>query len=145
MRGSDSLPRVDGGRSRGWWAVEARIDRDYRKRTLNLHALGFRDYSDYLASPLWREIRERRMAESPLCYCCGRPVAVLHHRDYSAATLQGRRPHALVSLCRRCHTAAEFAQGRKVCLAVANRRVEQIRSYFRRRALTAALDRARAE
>lgn len=111
---------------------------DYRKREANVHMMGFRSYREYLDSPLWAAVRRTVLALRPECYGCGRKAYEVHHQDYRRQTLEGGALHRLTSVCRRCHGEAEVAMGRKVCIAVANRRLEQIRVRNRRLALEAA-------
>jgi hypothetical protein len=84
--------------------------RSYRQRLNCLRALGFDDYDAYLASPLWRSIRLRKLEEfKRQCFGCGAEgCSQVHHADYSFETLTGNRPERLFVVCDACHEAAEF-------------------------------------
>lgn len=78
----------------------------YRERDNNLVAMGFKNYRQYLASGLWRQIRARVQGE---CLRCGRPRTCVHHASYDIETMKGERIDTLVPACRRCHEQAEKA------------------------------------
>lgn len=62
----------------------------YRRRNAVLKGLGFDSYVEYLASPLWAEIRERKLdSEGRRCFACGKPATQVHHGNYEEETLTG--------------------------------------------------------
>jgi len=83
-------------------AHKAAALRTYARRNRLLASLGFvapkgsglTEYDVYLASPLWAEIRERKLASQvqnglPVCFACGKPANQVHHGDYEIGTLVG--------------------------------------------------------
>lgn len=67
------------------------------------------DYELYLASDLWKTIRERVWVRDGLaCRVCNSRAEVVHHTSYDRDVLDGNRDEALVSLCHDCHSAIEF-------------------------------------
>ena len=70
-----------------------------------LAELGFRNYAEYLASPLWRSIRQRVYeAKGDDCQVCGVSRAVeINHERYDRNTLTGKTLKYLVPVCRHCH------------------------------------------
>jgi|694.fasta_scaffold01126_10 hypothetical protein len=82
---------------------------------LNSFPNGIRTYAEYLASPLWHSIRARvRIRDQHTCQCCGREAVCVHHIDYHAKTLRGKRLTSLISLCGECHADVEWAGGKRV-------------------------------
>lgn len=70
----------------------------YRRRNRVLAGLGFvppkesglTEYDIYLASPLWAEIREHKLAaEERQCFACGKLATQVHHGNYAQETLTG--------------------------------------------------------
>lgn len=83
--------------------------RDYSARARNLRVLGFKTYAEYLASPLWKAIRERVFGEKGRqCLCCGRAATQVHHNNYDLWVLSGEQLWGLVPLCGGCHQRIEF-------------------------------------
>lgn len=70
-----------------------------------LRSLGFGSYSEYLASPLWRSIRQRVYeAKGRVCVSCEINAAEdIHHDRYDRDTLVGKTLKYLRPLCRHCH------------------------------------------
>lgn len=70
-----------------------------------LKHLGFQDYASYQRSDLWKEIRLRVFAlRGSVCQQCKTSQArVVHHTEYSLATLQGLTIETLQPLCVACH------------------------------------------
>ena len=83
----------------------------YTERNEILKALGFRDYKMYLRSPLWKEIRQRKISINPECYGCGRGdsgiILQVHHSEYTLLNLSGKSLDGLFTVCSRCHHFAE--------------------------------------
>ena len=72
-------------------------------------ALGFRSYQSYLASPLWRAIRNDELRKAGgLCAACGHRTRTVHHRDYRPRVLRGEDRAALIALCQRCHDKLHY-------------------------------------
>jgi len=73
--------------------------RAYKARNRILKAMGYASYDEYLASPLWREIHERKLErEGRRCFACGRTANQVHHGDYLVGTLTGPSEAALEKL-----------------------------------------------
>ena len=101
---------------------------EYRERDRVLGALGFGSYDEYLTSPLWRDIRLRKLKEDGHCYGCGRPGCwQVHHADYSRETLLGESLIGLRTICDGCHRWAEFFGGCKLSPSQATGRLEKRR------------------
>lgn len=76
--------------------------------------LGFRDYADYLASPVWRAVKARYRASGMPHECmCGERDVQLHHLTYDRVG-GDERNEDLVPLCRRCHAMAHSLEARGV-------------------------------
>ena len=103
--------------------------RAYGARRRVLMALGFDSYDSYLASDLWRRIRNAKLeAEGRICYGCGAPdCRQVHHGDYERATLEGKAPHRLMVVCDSCHEASEFIGKMKLSPAEATAELRKIR------------------
>jgi hypothetical protein len=96
----------------------------YDRRKEVLLAMGFQSYREYLASGLWVRTREKQLSSQPWCTGCGRKASQVHHLCYDKATMQGRRPSGLVSVCGRCHMTSEFDSiGTKLSIDEANKRL----------------------
>lgn len=85
----------------------------YQIRDETLRREGFRTYSEYLASDLWRKIREVVISKAKGCAVCGGKRQHVHHRDYSRETLLGMRTDLFAVLCSHCHKVIEYAAGQK--------------------------------
>lgn len=81
-----------------------------QRKTLHGHALnnvakslGFRRYSEYLASALWNSIERRVIESQPCCAHCGESSsrAFLLRHDY--ATLRGDTLGCIMALCEGCY------------------------------------------
>lgn len=115
----------------------------YRRRNKVLAGLGFASYEEYLASPLWAAIRERKLAaEGRRCFACGKVATQVHHGDYREPTLAGPtagitgRPEAwtnwlaqaeLYAVCATDHEWAERFLGEKLPPATATKRLKNRR------------------
>lgn len=95
-------------KDRGRLDPQARMRRIYDARDGVLRSMGFRDYRDYLASPLWREIRARVLRKRPECRLCGGTATQVHHTKYLKGDLYGTRLDNLIPLCGGCHRRIEF-------------------------------------
>ena len=81
----------------------------YESRGFALLEIGFRSYSAYLKSDLWKVIRSDCIeAFDGLCFFCESPASQVHHGSYSRETMEGNRPSNLFPVCRKCHVEAEF-------------------------------------
>ena len=93
-----------------WWNINS----PYRYRNENLERMGFKSYRAYLASALWKSIRQRVIdRDEGKCVRCGKPATQAHHRAYDPATLRGDDINSLSAVCGRCHTKAEQPRNRK--------------------------------
>jgi 5-methylcytosine-specific restriction endonuclease McrA len=62
------------------------------------------DYDAYLASALWKQIRQSVLNNANrLCAGCGAKATRVHHRDYRPRVLSGADITPLVALCVDCH------------------------------------------
>lgn len=85
----------------------------YVKRNEKLAAMGFESYAEYLASPLWKAIREAKIAVDPNCEICNEKADHVHHLSYKPSVLRGQKRYWLVSVCKKCHHKIEFTRGGK--------------------------------
>lgn len=86
----------------------------YQTRTENLKKLGFDSYKEYLASDLWRTIRQSVMDRDKCCRTCRKPAYTAHHVTYSLEVLKGEDLSQLISTCKGCHYDCEFEDGKKL-------------------------------
>jgi len=98
----------------------------YPARDRLLRLMGYESYSQYLASALWRRIREAALARDGGKCRCGSPATQVHHKNYNLLTLQGECLSGLVSVCGGCHYGAEFSKYGKTTLKRANSRLKTI-------------------
>ena len=105
---------------------------DYRTRQLILLELGFSNYKDYLASSLWREIRQKVYKEKGNgCFLCGLPATELHHNRYHRNDLTGKKIKFINPVCRECHQSIEFQQdGSKSTVKQAKKSFRKTRKMF---------------
>lgn len=87
----------------------------YMNRDVFLYSLGFDSYKEYLASDLWKSIRERVYAKrGRQCTLCWRVARYLHHQSYAPAVLLGEDINPILPICYICHNLVEIdASGRK--------------------------------
>lgn len=99
----------------------------YESRELMLREIGFPSYRAYLASDLWRSIRERVFrAKGRKCHLCGKPATSVHHQRYHKNDLLGKRLGYVFPICTDCHEEVEFSRkGKKVDLATARSRFRE--------------------
>ncbi len=69
-----------------------------------LERLGFKNYGEYIQSPLWQSIR-RAVAElrGRFCVMCKEPSQETHHASYRYEVLAGNDIRPLFPLCKACH------------------------------------------
>lgn len=78
----------------------------YTRRDSIIRQMGYVSYKAYLASSLWKAIRDRVMArDKGQCRVCDNKSTECHHRNYDAAVLSGRVIDSIVSICRQCHAS----------------------------------------
>lgn len=81
----------------------------YSSRNRALKGLGFASYREYLASPLWADIKRRVYREQgDACWLCGGQATQLHHNRYHRKDLLGKRTRFIKPICRPCHESIEF-------------------------------------
>lgn len=81
----------------------------YAYRAIVLREMGFASYRAYLASPLWKQVREKAFkTKGRKCVLCGATATQVHHSTYSRKALSGRRTRTLHPLCAPCHERIEF-------------------------------------
>lgn len=98
----------------------------YGKRNARLRRDGLASsYKEYLASPLWAEIRAKVLErDGGLCRICGDKAHAVHHSSYGKHTLSGRNLVSLFSVCSPCHRFIEFDRdGNKVHIREVGHRV----------------------
>lgn len=78
----------------------------------SLKELGFRTYSEYLKSDLWKQARAEFLERNPDCVRCGNEATQVHHVRYNIRTLKGIQTHNLVSCCSTCHREAHVASSK---------------------------------
>lgn len=113
----------------------------YNRRNKVLRGLGFASYQEYLDSPLWAEIRDRKLAaEEWRCFACGRPAGQVHHGDYKDSTLAGPpdwrndgwarwlEAAELYAVCKTDHEWSEYYLGSKLPPEVATQRLKNRRA-----------------
>jgi hypothetical protein len=67
-----------------------------------LKQLGYKDYSSYLASPHWKELRSRLILATTTCGACTRNSAkALHHQTYER--FGAELDQDLIPVCSDCH------------------------------------------
>lgn len=85
---------------------------DKLERADSLSRLGFLSYRIYLASDLWKSIREKVLErDKHQCRRCGRPAKTVHHSHYGYDVMRGVRLEPLYLLCGGCHTNVGHADG----------------------------------
>lgn len=98
----------------------------YRIRDKRLAKMGFKNYHEYLASDLWKSIRQSVLARDRYkCRCCGERATAAHHRFYSEDDLR-HRTGQIVSICDACHQAIEFDNGRKLSVGYVDQRFQRL-------------------
>lgn len=92
------------------------IGKTYESRDYYLQLIGFNSYRDYLASDLWKKVRQKVFAiKGRKCHLCGAEATALHHHRYYLNELLGRRRGLkfIDPICGECHESIEFDGGRK--------------------------------
>jgi hypothetical protein len=93
------------------------LGQNYSGRDDWLRLMGFQSYREYLASPLWSEVRKRVFYfKGRICYLCGKAATQVHHTRYHKNDLSGRKLKFLFPICGECHSEIEFdidGEGRK--------------------------------
>lgn len=93
----------------------------YTDRDALLVTMGYRSYEAYLASELWRSIRDRAIKRDKHCVVCGGEIECVHHESYANDVLRGANIRPLKSLCHDCHKVVEFrSSGEKRSMEEAN-------------------------
>ena len=82
----------------------------YDRRNAVLAEMGFTSYRAYLASDLWKSIRQQVFdRDGGICrLCLKRKAKSVHHITYHEDTLRGETLDQLVSICGGCHLYSEF-------------------------------------
>ena len=87
----------------------------YLHRNVALIELGFEDYSSYLNSDLWNNIRRRVFErDKNSCRLCDKPAKCAHHLSYDKATLRGVNIESVICVCSNCHRGVEFVKDAKI-------------------------------
>lgn len=97
-----------------------------------LHPLGFKRYSEYLASPHWQDVKRRYKASAnpQMCACGAKPTA-LHHKTY--VRLGKEELTDLEPVCDPCHRKRHGLSADPVKQVRAANRKEQRRRRRKRR------------
>jgi hypothetical protein len=67
------------------------------------------EHREYLASNLWRRIRLRVLKrDGRICFRCGGPGNVVHHRSYAYDVRNGDNVAPLATVCEDCHETIHF-------------------------------------
>ena len=105
---------------------------EYEERDATLRKLGYANYAEYLASSLWRKIRERVLTDNDRqCVVCGERAEHVHHTSYAKQVLTGQDISSLLPLCPTCHEIGEFDScGRKRPLHRANDYLGYVRTFI---------------
>lgn len=99
----------------------------YTERNANLKTMGFRNYKEYLRSPLWKGIRAKVFAtKGKVCELCDRLADIVHHNWYGVSDLLGGRMCNLHPLCEQCHERIEHSNGKKARHQDARRMFDEI-------------------
>jgi hypothetical protein len=81
----------------------------YSDRNETLRLIGFKSYSAYTRSKLWKIIRARAFELLGRdCKRCNRPANQIHHASYSREVLTGEDVRGLMPLCAGCHRSASL-------------------------------------
>lgn len=84
-----------------------------RVREVRLRELGYDNYSAYLKSPAWRDLKAQyRASDLPQICMCGSDEVQLHHTTYERVGAE--RLDDLIPLCRHCHTQAHVLEAQGV-------------------------------
>lgn len=90
-------------------------DSRYGYRVKTLKGMGFNSYDEYLASALWKDIRQRVLdRDGNQCRACGADAYTAHHIDYTRQALSGKDLSRLIAICRSCHYSVEFDRKQKL-------------------------------
>ena len=85
-----------------------------RERGAVLKNMGFANYKKYLNSPLWEEIRSKKIREEAKCANCeSQENLQVYHNVYTEETLKGASQYGLVVLCEKCPHSEYFTPKRK--------------------------------
>ncbi len=100
----------------------------YIDRNKCLNELGYRSYTEYLASPLWASIWARMIGEKGAsCSVCGKVATQVHHMSYHMDVLKGVNTKPLKPVCRVCHWVIEFKpDGTKRTFVESQARAQQL-------------------
>ena len=101
-------------RERFWQGKESPFS--YSRRNSIVREMGFKNYREYLNSPIWDAIRSAAMEKyEGRCVCCGSRATQIHHTRYIPSIMAGH-PKALcylIAVCEKCHENAEFLHSGK--------------------------------
>lgn len=76
---------------------------------MSFQKLGFKTYSDYLKSELFKKIKEEVFKiHSNICICCKNEATQVHHMKYTDQNILGKNYKYLVPICGKCHYKIEF-------------------------------------
>jgi len=99
----------------------------YLEKTSVLQWLNFADYSDYLDSELWKQIRESVFKiKGTTCCLCPCEATEIHHHSYGVEVMNGTDLNPLFPICRKCHHSIDMNRGRK-------RSLREVQEHFRSR------------
>lgn len=104
-----------------------RQGKSYASRDQYLAACRLGSYGQYLASSLWKNVRQKVFKKKGrLCVACGGVATQVHHLRYHRRDLLGQSMRYMVPICQPCHKAVEYDGTKKVSLKVANERLSSL-------------------
>jgi hypothetical protein len=76
---------------------------------MSFKKFGFKSYSDYLKSHIFKKIKEEVFnIHSKTCICCKKEATQIHHMKYTDENILGKNYKYLVPICGKCHYKIEF-------------------------------------
>lgn len=102
-------------------------------RNKKLNKAGFKNYSEFLTSDLWQQIRKEFITWSKkrknwLCHCCGNTRRLqIHHLRYGKITKSTKISfNLMVPVCSRCHKEiSELCYREGIIIRTATRKIRK--------------------
>ncbi len=105
-----------------WKRLGRNDPRSYAFRNEILRYHGFASYREYLASDLWKSIKQLVLEKKgDKCLLCGGQACQVHHHEYTEKALLGLDLNKMWPVCDACHHAVEFTNGKKNDVLAARR------------------------
>lgn len=104
---------------------------EYSTRKAIVRGLGFKSYTGYLRSSLWKKIRRQVLErDQGLCLIClvdpPKKAQTVHHKFYSTDNMNGSSLAGLFSCCNGCHRVVEYTNKKKLDIWSSQKKLEQI-------------------